>query len=164
MLLWQFPLFYPSMGQSSHIWRTDLIPWEGICNPCSIRTVAFQPDLRSVSLLYFIWRKQNYFTACFQIIFDLIGHNQSERVKILPQYCLSTFLQQIQWLPPPVESSRLIIPVSNLCIFSENWDWIEWTVFAEKQSLSFSFFFFLLPHQLGFAMFQKRVMTYKDTD
>ena len=46
MLLWQFPLSYPSMGQSSHIWRIDLIPWEDIYNPCSICwTVAFQPDL-----------------------------------------------------------------------------------------------------------------------
>ena len=45
MLLWQFLLFYPSMGQSSHIWTTDLIPWEDIYSPCSICwIVAFQPD------------------------------------------------------------------------------------------------------------------------
>ena len=45
MLLWQFLAFYWSMGQSSHIWRIDLEPWEEICNPCSICWIAaFQLD------------------------------------------------------------------------------------------------------------------------
>ena len=40
------PFLSSAMGQSSHIWRTDPVPWEDICNPCSICwAVAFQLDL-----------------------------------------------------------------------------------------------------------------------
>ena len=163
MLLWQFPLFYPSMGQSSHIWRTDLIPWEGICNPCSIWTVAFQPDLRSVSLLYFIWRKHNYFTACFQIIFDLIGHNQSERVKIP-----TILFIHVSVTYPMTSSPCWIVKINYSCFQFVYFLWelgLNWMDCFCRATIPFLFFFFfLLPHQLGFAMFQKRVVTYKDTD
>ena len=104
-----------------------------------------------------------------------------------------------QWLPPPIESSRLIIPDSNLCILSGKLSrlWIPLIYFipncvthCNKSMFANGLFmnltvlflelgmnwmdcsclaaapvlFFLLPHQLGYSMFQKRVAICKDTD